>query len=140
MLLNSCQRENTGHKLTNNGEFFPCLIFLLHFRFAPPHFLADRHCLWNCHCLPEHSGGHPGLEHPFRPHAVPARQHAGENLPLAIFLVNFCVAFVLFFKYETKKSRVEEQGHSRFRGKRFIRYHPCQPLHLPFSEAQSRAS
>ena len=23
-LLNSCQRVNTGHKLTNHSEFFPC--------------------------------------------------------------------------------------------------------------------
>ena len=33
-LLNPCQGVNTGHKLTNNGGFFPCSIFLL--RMIPP--------------------------------------------------------------------------------------------------------
>jgi len=28
-LLNSCQRVNSGHKLSYHGEFFPCSIFLL---------------------------------------------------------------------------------------------------------------
>jgi len=34
-LLNSCQRLNTGHKLANHGEFFPCSIFLLRMIFPP---------------------------------------------------------------------------------------------------------
>ena len=41
----------------------------------PPHYPADRHCLWYHHCHPKHSNRHSGLEDRSRPHAV-HRVHA----------------------------------------------------------------
>ena len=36
-----------------------------------PYCPANRHCVWNRHCHPEHSGPHPDLDHQFRPHTAP---------------------------------------------------------------------
>ena len=51
------------------------------------HCPVDRHCLWNHHCHPEHSGRHPGLEHQFQTHATPrahAWQHVHGNIPVPV--------------------------------------------------------
>jgi len=57
-LLNSCQcqRVNTGHKLANHGEIFPCSIFLLWM------ILSLNLVLWQAHYLKNwKAAGHEGI-------------------------------------------------------------------------------